>query len=168
LSFSVTEDIPEHTLIRVLQTVDRSFHRTPQTFRAANRDGYLVDLIRPMPSPPWKVEPIGTDSDDLISVELDGLQWHQSAPSFESVGIDQRGEAFRMVATDPRVWAIHKFWLSKRQDRDPIKRGRDDAQARAVADLVSRYLIHLPVSPQDLRMLPKDVVGNAAALFTLP
>ena len=71
-----------------------------------------------------------------------------------------------MVATDPRVWAAHKLWLSKRQDREPIRRRRDEIQARVVARLVTDYMPHLPYASEQLKMLPKAVFDDAARLFS--
>jgi hypothetical protein len=167
LTFVATEDVSERSLLQVLRKVDRSFEKSSHTFRAANRDGYLVDLIKPMRSTPWKgeAEMVGRNPADLLAAQIEGLAWHESAPSFEAVAIDEKGEPLRIVATDPRVWAVHKLWLSKRQDREPLKRRRDEAQARVVARLVVEYMPHLPFAPEDLRMLPKDVVEDAVPLF---
>lgn len=169
LTFVATEDISERSLLHVLQKVDHSFQKSNQTFRAVNRDGYLVDLIKPMRTPPWTADRkmIGSDPDDLIAAEIEGLAWHESAPSFETVAIDEKGEPLRIVATDPRVWAAHKLWLSKRQDRDPIKRRRDEAQARTIAPLVAKYFPHLPFVPEQMRMLPKEIFDEAEPLFSL-
>ena len=80
--------------------------------------------------------------------------------------IDQRGFPLRIVAPDPRAFAVHKLWLSRRLDRDPLKKTRDAAQAKAVAALVARTLPHLPFRPGDLRSFPKAVVDEAALLFS--
>jgi hypothetical protein len=167
LAFVASEDIADPSLLRILQRVDKSFMRSNQDFRAVNRDGYLVDLIKPLRDPAWKAEraKVGEDPADLNAVEIKGLAWHESAASFESVAIDERGEPLRIVTTDPRVWAAHKFWLSKRSDREAIKRKRDGAQARAVAGLVARYMPHLPFEADQLRMLPKSLVEEARPLF---
>jgi hypothetical protein len=97
-----------------------------------------------------------------MAAEIEGLAWHENAPSFEAVAIDERGEPLRIVATDPRVWAALKLWLSNRKDREPLKRRHDEAQARIVARLVVQYMPHLPFASEELRMLPKDVVDDAA------
>jgi hypothetical protein len=169
LTFVAMEDVSQPSLLRVLQKVDRSFERSKQTFRAVNRDGYLVDLIKPVRKPPWKAEyekvSVGVDADDLLAVEIEGLAWHQSAPSFESIAIDEKGEPLRIVATDPRVWVAHKLWLSKRQDREPVKRQRDEDQARTLARLVVEHMPHLPFAPEQMRMLPKHVFEDAAPLY---
>lgn len=167
IAFAATEDISERSLLRVLQKVDRSFEKSGQTFRAVNREGYLVDLIKPLRNPPWRQDrdKIGADAVDLAAAEIEGLAWHENAPPFEAVAIDERGEPLRIVATDPRVWAVHKLWLSKRLDRDAIKRRRDEAQAAAVASLVTEYLPQLPYASDQLKMLPKELIDEAAPLF---
>jgi hypothetical protein len=119
LTFVADEEVPESSLLKILQRVDTSFERTKQTFRAVSRDGYLVDLIKPMLNPPWKKAPdkVGTDPDDLNAIQIEGLDWLQNSPVFEAVAIDEKGEPTRIVAPDPRVWAAHKLWLSNRANR---------------------------------------------------
>jgi len=167
LKFAATENISEHSLLRLLQKVDRTFKKSNQPFRAVNKDGYLVDLIKPIRNPPWQTdgEKVGADADDLIAAEIEGLTWHESSPPFEAIAIDEKGEPLRIVCTDPRVWAAHKLWLSKRADRDPIKRRRDEAQAQAAGSLAAIYMPHLPFESNQLRMLPKEVFDQAKSLF---
>jgi hypothetical protein len=167
LVFAATEDISEQSLLQILRKVDRNFEKTNQTFRAVNRDGYLVDLIKPLRTPPWTDDRniVGKDPDDLTAAEIEGLAWHESAPSFESIAIDEKGGPLRIVATDPRVWAAHKFWLSKRQDRNAIKRKRDEAQAQVIGQLVTKYLPQLPYVQEQLKMLPKKLFEDAEQLF---
>jgi len=63
-------------------------------------------------------------------VQIEGLDWLQNSPPFDAVAIDEKGEPVRIVAPDPRVWAVHKLWLSQRADRQPIKRRRDGRAGR--------------------------------------
>jgi hypothetical protein len=170
LTFVAGEDLPEKSLLQILRKVDRSFERSQQKFRAVNRDGYLVDLIRPMRNPPWTAdrETIAGDNDDLAAVQIAGLAWLESAPSFEGMVIDERGEPFRIVTTDPRAWAVHKLWLSKQPDREPVWKKRDEAQARAIGRLVAERLPQFPFGSDDMRMLPRELVADAAHLFASP
>lgn len=167
LIFTAGENVSQTSLLQLLQKIDRSFRRSKQTFRAANSDGYLVDLIKPLRSPPWRTEnqQISADADDILAAEIEGLAWQESAPSFEAVTIDERGEPLRIVTTDPRVWAAHKLWLSKRVDRDALKRRRDEGQAEVIGRLVAEYMPQLPYDSAQLKMLPKPVFDNAAPLF---
>ncbi len=127
INFVISEAVPERSLLKILRQFDKSFARTSQEYRAQNAEGYLVDFIKPMRNPPWKkdVNSIGQSADDdLIAAEIEGLVWLENAPPFESIVIDDRGMPLRMVAPDPRVWAVHKLWLSNRDGREPIKKQR--------------------------------------------
>jgi hypothetical protein len=146
LTFVAIENVSHPPFLHLLRKIDRSFERSNQTFRAVNEDGYMVDLIKPLRNPSWRDENqrVAVNADDLLAAEIEGLAWRESAPAFEAVAIDEKGEPLRIVATDPRVWVAHKLWLSKRQDREPLKRRRDEAQAHAVGRLITEYMPHLP------------------------
>lgn len=149
-------------LVELLRFADRSFSRTKAPFRAQNDDGYFVDLIKPQRNPPWLAEKTGLgDQSDLQAAEIEGLAWLENAPAFEQIAIDERGFPLRIVAPDPRVFAIHKIWISSRENRDPIKKQRDQAQARAIAEVVRQYMLHLPFNIDALRMLPRNVAQSA-------
>ncbi|MFG1382693.1 GSU2403 family nucleotidyltransferase fold protein [Xanthobacter versatilis] len=167
LRLAASADIPGGALISLLRKIDRSFERTRQDFRAANKDGYLVDLITPQTEPPWSAGEvrIGAAEDELTAIPVTGLTWLESAPAFEAVAIDERGAPLRIVAADPRVFAAHKLWLSAQPGRDPLKRRRDAAQAAAVGMMVGRYLTHLPYTAEPLRMLPRPLFEAAQPLF---
>lgn len=168
IRFLSDEPSGDPSILGLLNKIDRSFVRAPNAFSAYNKDGYIVDLVRPQRNPPWKEEPtsVGGKDGDLEAVMIGGLSWHENAPTFEAVAIDTRGFPVRIVAPDPRAFAVHKHWMSKRDDRRPDKRARDRYQAKIVAAMVSRYMPHLPFDPDILKSFPKDIVDDAAHLFT--
>jgi hypothetical protein len=159
LSLALTE-IRSEGLIGVLRSVDSSFDPIrPRSFRAANRDGYLVDLIRPEAKDVFhdKLKAGLTDlPDDLQGAAIFGLGWLVNSPKIEAVAIDERGYPVRMVAIDPRAFALHKAWISSREDREPIKAKRDFEQAKAAAIVATRYLRRSFDSP-DLAALPNSL-----------
>jgi hypothetical protein len=166
--FAAGHAISERSVMALLKKVDHSFERSRQTFRAENRDGYLVDFIKPMPDPPWASVPEqlnATVVDDLVAASIEGLNWLEESPVLASVAIDDRGMPFTIVAPDPRVFAAHKFWLSKRLDRGALKRTRDAEQAAAVGRLVKEYLLHLPYEHREVATLPLSVFEAARPLF---
>jgi hypothetical protein len=160
------EEVPPGSLLQILKYVDRSFRRTRQSFRAENDEGYFVDLIKPLANPPWRggKSKIGA-ADDLEAAEIEGLVWLENAPAFEQMAIDERGVPLRIVAPDPRAFAVHKYWISTRANRNPVKKRRDEQQARAIARLLRSYLVHLSFTSDELRYLPKDVIDSAATAF---
>jgi hypothetical protein len=148
-----------------LQSADRSFEITRQTFRAQNRDGFLVDIIQPQRNPPWKKDAFEAEKGDLQPSPIEGLVWLENAPAISQPVIDAKGFPVTMNVPDPRAFAIHKFWLSKQPMRGAAKSRRDHAQALAVATLVMSELKHLPFDGRALRMIPREIVGEAVAAF---
>ena len=98
--------------------------------------------------------------DDLIAVEVMNLSWLLSSRKFEQVVIGQDGVPARMVVPDPRAFALHKFRVSQRDDREPAKKNRDASQALAVAQLVIDRLPQLKFSEDQLRMFPPSLVTH--------
>ncbi len=156
LSLVVTE-VESSGVLGILRQVDSSFEPAGlQSFRAQNDQGYLVDLIRPQETD-LRVnapEKIGQSEEELYAVGIDGLQWLVNAPKVEETVIASDGMPLLMSCIDPRAFALHKLWLSRRADRSPAQRPRDAAQAGTVAALVLAYL-NLSFESRDLSALPK-------------
>lgn len=155
-------EISESSVLGILQVVDKSFRLGKAAYRAANDEGYLVDLIAPARNPPWK--DMGRSDDDGESMEavlVEGLVWLENAPSFEQMALDEKGFPVRIITVDPRAFAIHKHWVSSRIDRDPLKKTRDLAQAITVSQLVLAYLPQLDLAMEYLTMIPRAVVEKA-------
>jgi hypothetical protein len=167
LSLAAQDDRLAKGLIGLLRRADRSFEPIrPHAFRAANERGYMVDLIRPeakdvmrdrLPSSLTKYK------EDLESVAIFGLSWLVNSPRLEGVPVDENGYPVRMVVVDPRAFALHKAWLSARPDREPIKAPRDLEQAKAAAEIGTRYL-RRPFDGKDLLALPASLRELAPAL----
>jgi hypothetical protein len=163
----VSSTVRRGGIIGLLQKVDRSFQqRRSGDFRAVNRDGYYVDLIRPEDRDamrPDRRTTIGERRDDLHPAPIFGLHWLVNAPRLETVSIASDGYPVSLVVPDPRAFSLHKLWLSGRRERDPIKRPRDREQARSVATICLRYL-HLEFEDAELRSLPRRLRALIAEL----
>lgn len=168
MRIAAEEEGQANTLLGLLQKVDRSFKRTPRTFQAANKDGFLVDLVKPMPTRPDRPEAvsISEDPEDLVAAEIDGLFWHVNSPAFRALAIDIDGLPVPIVAPDPVAFAVHKLWLSERVDRNPLKKARDARQAQVVGRIVTEYLPQVRFDPDRLLQFPKEIVNRAASLFS--
>lgn len=156
------------SLLKILRATDRSFQPVgPSSFRAANRDGFLVDLIMPQagdPLRPGTRNTVGDDIEDLTAVEIEGLQWLINSPKVEAIVIDERGYPLRCMSPDPRSFALHKHWLGQRDDRDPLKRIRDREQAMIVTELIDTSLPHLRFDDPALGSIPKALREQASFL----
>lgn len=166
-------DQPPPGLIDILRKSDRSFAlNVGQRFRAVNNEGYLVDLVKPEPKNIMAAERrrFG-EAGDLEAVEIRNLQWLLSSPKFKHVVIGEDGYPAMMTCPDPRAFALHKIWLSKRADRDPLKITRDRHQAHTVAYLLARYMPQYRFTSNELKMFPKrvfDLAGKAISNMEFP
>jgi len=173
ISLVLAEEAAQRGVLGVLRSVDPSFALTgPRSFRAANDDGYLVDLIRPVGNGPFARKPvskpnrtdrIGPIEDDLYGVGIEGLNWLIHSPKIDEVVIGSDGFPVFVSCIDPRVFALHKWWLSCKADRNPRQRPRDASQSLAVANLCLHYL-GLSLESHDLSALPESLRAQAKAL----
>lgn len=130
-------------LLGLLKKADRTFELVRKRgFRAANAGQFMVDLIT-SPRPMREAEPITFGAEDLVASEVPGVQWLLNAPHLDAVAVDEDGWPVPFRVPDPRAFALHKAWLSQQVNREPIKKPRDLAQARAVAQAVYEYLPQL-------------------------
>lgn len=144
LSLAATAEVSRSGLLGVLKRADKSYEADPlNPFRARAKSGFMVDLIRQMPAPPWAEEPDRFFQNDLVATDIQGVQWLISAPRIEQPVVAVDGRVFSMRVPDPRAFAIYKLWLSKQDTREPLKKGRDLAQAREVFSLIEQRLPHL-------------------------
>lgn len=158
-------DAREQGVLGLLRRIDRSFSAKPNSFRAVNEDGYYVDLIRPLEKNEAQkaIGKLGEADDDLEAAAIIGLQWLINAPKFEQIVMGTDGRPLWMSCIDPRAFALHKYWISKRGDREAVKRLRDAEQAKAVARVASQYL-GLDFNAKDLSSLPIELVKGAKEL----
>ncbi len=163
--------VPEpepRTVLGLLRKLDHSFKLIEhKPYTVANADGFMVDLIYPQASPPWRSPPgvCSLAEDDIVPSAVQGLQWLVNSAPVEALVIDDRGYPAPIIVPDPRVWAAHKAWLSGREDRDAIKRRRDGEQALAVIQVLRRYLPQFSLADGFGDQLPKALRQSFAHLL---
>jgi hypothetical protein len=127
----------------------------------------LVDLIRPEAKDVFRGDLPAARSDlpeDLEGAAIFGLGWLINSPRLDAVALDEKGYPVRIVAIDPRAFALHKAWVSHREDREPAKAVRDLDQAKAAANIATRFLKKSFDSP-DLSALPNELRELAPKLI---
>ena len=151
--------VAEAGVLAILQKVDRSFEPVRKgDFRAVNKAGFYVDLVKQAPNPPWKKgEPERIAAEDLKPSWLPNIKWLLASEKFQSIVVGQDGLPAPMVCPDPRAFAVYKQWLSAQPDRDPGKAKRDQQQAAATIALVRDKFPHLALDENAERMFPAAV-----------
>ncbi|WP_104203707.1 GSU2403 family nucleotidyltransferase fold protein [Billgrantia saliphila] len=153
------------TLLSVIQSSDRSFQPlsdAPFEFRAVNAHGYMIDFISQAAGPMAMSDfERHLEAEDLKPVGIDSLKWAIASPHFDAVVFDERGMPLRLATVDPRAFVLHKWHVSQQPDREPVKRHRDEAQARLVATLLRDELRELVTTRAVERAFPHLVSQQA-------
>ncbi len=142
-------DAPRRLLL-TLKQVDSSFIVSPSApGTVVNKTGYKVDLLTNNSVAkslaavrPWKPEP------------LEGQEWLLLGKPVHAVLIDFEGWPVSVSAPDPRYFALHKIWLSKRPGRPGTKRVKDERQGKALLETIFQYMPHCPMDDSFVATLP--------------
>ena len=150
-------------LLGILQDVDATFKpQRKRSFRAVNAKGFMVDLIRAPIDASGGFNSIGSGI-DLVAEQLRGLEWLTALPLMTQIVIAENGFPVRFVVPEPRLFALHKLWVSLNPTRDPIKRKRDLRQAEAIAQLSLDYF-NLRFDDPAIKALPTDLTAMIPGL----
>ncbi len=148
LSWVRESDAGEPILWPALKELDETFCVTIKDFQARNRAGIILDLISSM-------ERIGTASrEPLKAIALDGQEWLLNGTWVSQVVCGTDRTPCRIVAPDPRWFAMHKWWISNLANRNPFKVKKDQAHAVAVWDALPK-MGRFPIDEEFLAALEK-------------
>lgn len=166
LSLVAGNELSAAGLLGLLKQADKTYEQDPaQPFRARSASNFMVDLIRQTPVPPWAQEPDRFFDDDLVATDIPRVQWLLSAPKLSQLVVGVDGRMTSMTVPDPRAFAAYKLWLSQQVDREPMKKGRDLHQAKAVIRLIQERLPHLG-NWGAFKSIPREIMGAAWDLKT--
>ncbi len=155
MSFWTQMERLDSSFLALLKKVDSSFRIRPsQRYTAVNAEGFEVDVLRRMrvgddPHPIKISERTkgeqgvdqATGLEELSVVQAARADAFLNTPSFEAVIVDRTGRMAMMRTIQPKVFVEFKRWMSSLPEREPIKRQRDAAQAKAVQTLLDEELL---------------------------
>lgn len=136
------------SFLGILQKVDKTFERAElDNSVARNASGYQIDLIRRFPPDPEDSAEhplqITDEEGDLWPVRASLGQKLLSVPRFDQVVVGTNGGMARMRTVHPLDFARIKRELAQDPARDPLKKGKDVAQAGLLEALVRDHLPQL-------------------------
>lgn len=140
-------------LFKHLKYTDGTFSvNTERTFQARNAKGFAIDFLATS-----KTEHTAP-SEQLRPLRIKGQSWLLLHPPVRVVVIDTKGLPCALICPDPRLYAIHKYWVSLQADREALKVLRDRRQSLAVMELVARHLPQYAFDEVFLGGLPEELL----------
>ena len=138
----------------MLKAVDPTFTiNTEREFQARNAKAYEVELL----VAPSRVATLA-GKDRPRPVPLPEQEWLLPGRRVDQVVPCRDGSPARIVAPDPRWFALHKLWLGAQAKRNPLKRRKDTVQGAALLDAVAEAMPHYSLGHEFVESLPDELV----------
>lgn len=155
LAWAATE-LPEGAPVwSMLKAVDPTFTvNTERSFQARNAASYEVELL----VAPSRAATLAT-RDNPRPIPMREQEWLLLGKPVDQVVPCRDATAARMVAPDPRWFALHKLWLADQDKRNPFKRGKDRMQGLGVLEAVAEAMPHYPLDAAFVASIPPELVG---------
>ncbi len=143
----------EPILWPMLKAVDSTYTvNTERSFQARNAKAYEVEVL---------VAPSRSGSMDAKdrprAVPLPEQEWLLLGRPVDHVVVCRDGTAARIVAPDPRWFALLKLWLADQDKRTPLKRRKDRLQGQLLLDAVMEQMPHYPLDAAFEAELPDEL-----------
>lgn len=150
-------DLPRgRPVFDVLKEADRTWTvNQERPFQALNARGDELELL--LPKQLAKVFPRG--SGGLLPIPLPEQDWLLPGRRVEHVVACSDRKPARVMAPDPRWFALHKLWLADKPERNPLKKPKDRAQGEQLLDLVAERMPHYPLDEEFAQALPAELIG---------
>ena len=137
----------------MLRAVDPTYTvNTERDFQARNAKAYEVELLV-APSRAATLDP----RDRPRPVPLPEQEWLLLGRPVDHVVPCRDGSPARIVAPDPRWFALHKLWLSAQAKRNPLKRPKDARQGAVLLDTVATAMPQYPLDAAFQAELPEEL-----------
>ena len=144
-------DRDAETPFHALQRLDASF-RLEKDGRAINAKSDEVEMLI-APSLVGKISP----KEKFRSIPLDEQEWLLLGDPVEQLLYDTNNRPLRIVAPDPRYFALQKLWLADKPQRDPMKKDKDRTQGELVLPLVHLKMPQYPLNEKFEQSLPEPL-----------
>jgi hypothetical protein len=141
------------TLLEVMKRVDATYTiNTERTFQVRNANGYEIELLLPK-----TLEQSLPRNETLQPIALPEQDWLLPGRRVEHVVCGLDGQPCRLIAPDPRYFALHKLWLARKPTRNPLKRPKDEKQGTLLLSAIAERMPHYALDDAFRDALPPEL-----------
>ena len=142
-----------HGVFDLLKAVDDTYTvNAERNYQARNRGAYSVELL----SSPGAASHLAP-GEKLLPLSLPSQSWLSAGKPVSQVVCARDSTFARIIAPDPRVFALHKLWLSQQKSRERSKRGKDQAQGEVLLKAITDHMPHYRLDKAFVRRLPDEL-----------
>lgn len=136
-----TSEPGSNLLWAMLKAVDSTYTvNTERPFQARNARAYEVEIL----AAPSTIG--GMDiRDHPKPVPLEEQEWLLKGKMVNRIVAARDGSPARIVAPDPRWFALQKLWLAEQRKRSPLKRPKDAKQGKLLLSAVAESMPQYPL-----------------------
>ncbi len=140
-------------ILGLLKAVDSTYTvNVERPFQARNKNAYEVEILL-APS----VASSYPQLERLKPVALPEQEWLLQGTRVDQVVCGRDATSARIVAPDPRYFALQKLWLAKKPTRDPRKRPKDQRQGEALLNVIASSMPHYRLDDEFGASLPSEL-----------
>jgi hypothetical protein len=137
----------------MLKAVDSTFTiNSERSFQARNSKAYEVEIL----AAPSRLASIFR-TDRPMPIPLPEQEWLLEGKFVDHVVVCRDGQPARIVAPDPRWFALQKLWMADQTKRNTLKRPKDRKQGHMLLDAVEKAMPQYPLDPKFEASLPGDL-----------
>lgn len=141
------------TVWTMLKAVDGTYTiNSERPFQARNSSAYEFELL----SAESRIETMHR-LDKPKPIPLPEQEWLLPGMRVSHVVVGRDGSPARIVAPDPRWFALQKLWMAAQEKRNPLKRKKDAIQGAALLDAVSTHMRQFPLDVAFEASLPEEL-----------
>lgn len=141
------------SLWAMIKAVDPTFTiNSERPFQARNSKAYEVEVLV---APSRKDGMFRTDQPKPIP--LPEQEWLLNGSMVDQVVPCRNASPARIIAPDPRWFALQKLWMSAQPKRNPLKRRKDERQGLALLDAVAASMPQYPLDESFEVQLPDEL-----------
>ncbi|MFN4282107.1 MAG: GSU2403 family nucleotidyltransferase fold protein [Alphaproteobacteria bacterium] len=138
---SATADGEDNQIWAMLKAVDGTYTiNTERPFQARNARAYEVEIV----AAPSRIDGM-TVKDRPRPIPMEEQEWLLRGRQVSHVVVARDGTPARILAPDPRWFALQKLWLSAQPKRTALKRPKDAKQGALLLSAVAETMPQFPL-----------------------
>ena len=148
-----TQSGEDNQLWAMLKAVDGTYTiNSERPFQARNARAYEVEIV----AAPSRIDGMAV-KDRPRPIPMEEQEWLLRGRQVSHVVVARDGLPGRILAPDPRWFALQKLWLSAQAKRSALKRPKDAKQGKLLLDAIAETMPQFPLDAAFEAEIPKPL-----------